>query len=75
MGDENVDIKQDLMRLNGLYIVFFNSFGDPCPLYKYDLLGKKKSCLLHNLLYMDVIFIFTFYLSYYSNLTFVKLIL
>jgi len=50
---------QNLIRSNGLY-VFLNSFGNPCPLSKYDLLEEKnRSCLLHNLLYMDVFLIFT----------------
>jgi hypothetical protein len=59
--DENV-VKYDLMILNGLY-VFLSLFGDPCPLCKYDLLEENNpSCLLHNLLYMEVILKFTFYL-------------
>jgi hypothetical protein len=50
------------MILNGLY-VFLSLFGDPCPLCKYNLLKENNpSCLLHNLLYMDVIFKFSFYL-------------
>jgi hypothetical protein len=53
--------KHNLMSSNGLY-VFLNSFDDPCPLCKYDLLEENNpSCLLHNLLYIDVIFIFTYY--------------
>jgi hypothetical protein len=46
--------------------VFLNSFGNPCPLYKYDILEKKNpSCLLHNKLYRKAIFIFSFYLLPY----------
>jgi hypothetical protein len=42
----------------------FESIGDPCPFCKDDLLKQKKLtyCLLHNLLYTDVIFILIFYL-------------
>jgi len=59
--DENVAIKQDLMKSNGLY-VFLNSFGDLCIFYKYNIIEENKPfCLLHNLLCMDIIFIFTFY--------------
>jgi hypothetical protein len=43
--------------------VFKNSFGDAYLLCKCDLLKEKnQSHLLHNLLYMDAIFVFTFYL-------------
>jgi len=50
---------QNSIRSNGLY-VFLNSSGDPCSLSKFDLLEEKNwSCLLHNLLYMDVLLIFT----------------
>jgi hypothetical protein len=48
-------------KSNGLY-VFSNSFDNPCSLCKYDLLEKNPFSLLHNLLYIDVIFTFTFYL-------------
>jgi hypothetical protein len=52
--------KHDLMRSNDLY-VFLNSFGDFRPLCKYYLLEENNaSCLLHNLLYMNVI-LFLFY--------------
>jgi hypothetical protein len=55
--NENVAIKQ--MRFDeiiGLY-VFKNSFDDFSPLCKYDILEEyNPSCLLHNLLNMDVIF-------------------
>jgi hypothetical protein len=57
--------KHDLMKSNGLY-VFFNSFGDVCPLCKYDLLEEENpSYLMHNLWYMDVIFyvLFIYYCS------------
>ncbi len=33
------------MRSNDLY-VFYNLFGDPCPLCKYDILEKKQVVLL-----------------------------
>jgi hypothetical protein len=50
------------MKSNGLSI-FFNSFDDPCPLCKYDQLEENNpSCFLNNLLYIDVIFIFIYYL-------------
>jgi hypothetical protein len=50
------------MISNNLY-VFLNLFNDSCPLCKYDLLEENNSsCLLHNLLYMGVNFIFLFYL-------------
>jgi hypothetical protein len=56
------------MKSNGLYVLK-NSFGDPCPLWKYDLLEEDNpSYLLHNLLYMDVIFVFTFYYIYFCHL-------
>jgi hypothetical protein len=52
--------KYDLMILNGSY-VFLSLFGDPCLLCKYNLLKENNpSCLLHNLIYMDVIFKFKF---------------
>jgi len=48
------------MKSNALY-VFKNSFEDPCPLFKYDILEENNpSCLFYNLFYMNVIFIFTF---------------
>jgi hypothetical protein len=49
------------MRSNDFYVLL-NLFGDPCPLCKHDLLEKSPSCLFHNLLYMNAIFIFTIYL-------------
>jgi hypothetical protein len=49
------------MISNDFYILL-NLFGDPCPLCKHDLLEKTPSCLFHNLLYMNVIFIFIIYL-------------
>ncbi len=59
--DENVVIKQAQHdRSNGWY-VFKNPFSDCHSLCKYDLLEENNSsCLLHNLFYMDVIFIFIF---------------
>jgi hypothetical protein len=45
------------IRSNHLY-TFQNSFGDPCPLCKYDTLKNNSYCLLHNLLYMDINFIY-----------------
>jgi len=52
------------MRSNGLYVLK-NSFGDFCPLWKYDLLEENNpSYLLHNLLYADVTFMFTIYYSF-----------
>jgi hypothetical protein len=56
--------------------VLKNSFGDPYPFCKYDLLKNiYPSHLFHNVLYMDVIFIFTFYLllSYLGSLTLIIL--
>jgi hypothetical protein len=53
--------------------VLLNWIIDLCLLCKYNLLEEKKSsCLLHNLLYMDVIFIFLFiycHSIFYANYT------
>jgi len=63
---------------NHLYI-FKNSFGDPYPLYKYDISKFLKSILfkLYNLLYMDVIFInlhsYYYYYSTSQSLTLIML--
>jgi hypothetical protein len=47
---------------------FFNSFGDPCPLCKYDLLKENSPpCLLHDLLDMDLLFIF-YLLKFYLHI-------
>jgi len=57
------------------WYVLNNSFGDPWPLWKYDLLEEDNpSCLLDNLLYMDVIFVFTLYYSFLLSLTLIILI-
>jgi hypothetical protein len=44
--------------------IFLNSLSDPCHVCKYNLLQKNNlACLLiAQLIYIDVIFIFTFYL-------------
>jgi hypothetical protein len=63
--------KHDLMKSNGLY-VFFSSFGDVCPLCKYDLLeGEIPSYLMHNLWYMDVNFMYILYIIvvHFTSLT------
>jgi hypothetical protein len=45
------------------FVYFESLFIDPCPLCKYGLLEKKNPfCLLHNWVYMNVIFLFIFYL-------------
>jgi hypothetical protein len=38
--------KHDLMKSNGLY-VFLSSFGDVCPLCKYDLVEKENPSYLN----------------------------
>jgi hypothetical protein len=61
------------MRSNGLRVNFKNPLNDYCPICKYDLLEKKKnpSCLMHNLLYINVIILFTFYV--HTSQFFVKI--
>jgi len=48
----------------------------PCPLWKYDHTKNNNSCcLLYNLLYMDVIFIYLHSIYYCGTLTSLKLII
>jgi hypothetical protein len=48
----------------------------PCPLWKYDRTKNNNSCcLLYNLLYMDVIFIYLHSIYYCGTLTPLKLIM
>jgi hypothetical protein len=41
------------MKSKALYVDLLNSFGDPSPLHKYELLEENYPfCLLHNLVYI-----------------------
>jgi hypothetical protein len=69
--------EHNLIRSNHLY-TFQNSFGDPCPLCKYDTLKNNSYCLLHKLLYMDINFIdlgFTYYHNTLASLTLIMLLI
>jgi hypothetical protein len=54
--------KHDWIRSNGLY-VFLNSFGDPYPLCKYDLLEENNPFYLLHIFFMNECHLYIYILS------------